>query len=396
MDLICTPTPDCSQATDVLSRVVVVSALADAPLSPEVSGTVVVLQSDNDGTFTELRRLTTGGFPTRAWLRDLDGGGTTQLDLVVLDNNNFRVAIYRDSGAGLPAAPTQTFTFASSVAHGEVVDLTGDGRADVVLTVPGRSELIALVNDSAGTFNEVRTTATTGLSRFVVGDLNPATAVPDLAILNVTNSRVELWMGTGTGTFTQSAFTDVTPAVRDIAGAANLLGTGGFGLAVASDYAADEDFGALHIIGINSAGVLVSNQLFVTRNFTNQVFVLDGPGTSAPFEILATHSNDVHVSRWSGGNPTPTTLETTRGAIDVASGNITGDGVPDFVTAEAQFRVLGVFVGNGAGGYSRTQIAFTTRVTSPRLVNVNNAGQLDLLFLQPNADKLGVLLNLNP
>ena len=72
------------------------------------------------------------------------------------------------------------------------------------------------------------------------------------------------------------------------------------------------------------------------------------------------------------------------------------DSDPDMAVAESDKRALGIFAGNGTGGFSRTVIGFSSKVTFPTVVNIDAANQDDILLLQPNSDRLVVLLNVNP
>jgi hypothetical protein len=86
-------------------------------------------------------------------------------------------------------------------------------------------------------------------------------------------------------------------------------------------------------------------------------------------------------------------LTSTEDPFDLASGEFSSDANLDFVSVELKRRVLGVYHGNGAGGFSRTQIGFDSQVTYPTPVGFCGGAYDDLLLLQSHSDRVVLLCN---
>ena len=392
--------------TGTLVYVAAVNNVADPPLYPDGSlnptGTVSVVQNAA-GVFTTTATLTTLEFPTKAMLANLDGNANP--DLIVLDDQNLHVAVYLATGAGTySATPDQEFTLNGSASQAAIADLEGDGDDDVVLTVTSTNELIALVNDGSGTLT-LSTTTVSGPSRFVAGDMDGDSSM-DLAILQGGTNTVTLWEWGGAAFAQTLATTGFTPGYdpQQIVGA-DFLGLGRLDLAIllrTSDSATD----ALEIrANTDGLGTFGLSSSILLPKLASHVFALGAVGSAGPGADLAvTHTNSRYITyvhnNGSGGfaNSLP---ETTRNPVEVIadpavlSGDITGDGNADMVTVETEKRAIGIFAGNGAGAFTRTQIGLLTKPTFPRLVDIDGDGVLDLMVLEPNSDRMAVFLNVH-
>ena len=403
MDVTCTGGTTCADGQ--LDLVAIVNNLAQPALFPDGSinptGTVTILRNSPVGTITKLATLVTGQFPSIARWADLDGGAG-ELDLVVLDNLNERLEVYLNSGAGWPVQPSQSFSLGDAAAQMELVDLDGSGTPnDIVLTVPTLTEIVALVNNGAGFDPPVATVTGSALGRFFAANLD-ATAGPntdlDLALLSPVNSLVEFWKGDGTGIFSKTLATSsigITSVPSYISGG-DLLGSGNQDVAILSNTGTTTN-AVLTVLGGDGAGNFSQDPIGLPLG-AHDVLVLSS-GASPDVAVL--HTNQSYFSFLQGpvGSVSVTFPATTRSVIDVREGQVDADGsgFADLITAESEKRAVGVFAGDGAGGFSRTQIGFESKVVFPRLVNVKGpagAGEpLDLLLLQPNEDRLLVLLN---
>lgn len=385
----------------VLDLVAIANGLNDPDVNPGVSsaaaGSITVLRNDGAGNLTALTTLVTGENPTDVRWADLDGQGDP--DLVVLDEFGARVLTFVAPGTeDWPATPNQTVALDSVTAQLEPVDLDGaGGPQDLLLTVPLLDELIALVNanDGSGTLTPSVTTMVLP-GKFVAAPLNSGDATLDVAILSKVNSAVTFWAGAGDGTFAQTLPTTaigvpVTPG--SIVGG-HLAGYSSTDVAVLSAFSGD-DFSTVTVMINQGDGTFVIDREISIQERAHNLFVLDVLPDTPQLDLGALHSSKRYftIVLSEAAAYAIRTPETTRNPSAVISGDVTGDGIPDVISTEADKRAVGVFAGDGAGGFTRTQIGFTTRLILPHLVDVDGDGQLDLLLLQPASDRLAILLN---
>ena len=153
-----------------------------------------------------MQPISIGGFTTTVRFANLNGG--LLLDLVVLINNvspdvpGFWVCL--DPAPGVVCTPAATVTPISGVTpQMEVVDVTGDGFADILVSQPLLGQVDVYVNDGFGDFSAppVSVTGLSGPSKFVVGNFDGA-GFPDLAVLEATLNQVSILAGDGAGGFT--------------------------------------------------------------------------------------------------------------------------------------------------------------------------------------------------
>ncbi len=377
--------------------VAVVNNLAEPALLPDgslnPSGTVTILQGDGAGGFTELGSIVTDVFPSQAFWAALNGAIVD--DLVLIHGGSQIISVYLDAGtAPVPTAPTWSVLTGGAIAQASLVDVDGVGGAnDLVFTVPAGSNLSAWVDlnadpSLAGVL--VSSADVAGLSRFVAADFNGGGL--DLAIAYPGGDDVRIFSGDGTGAFTFNNAIDVVDNPAFISGGDfGLGGAGSTDLAVTLTTSED---------GTDDVRVLQDNGDLTFTLATTRT-VLEGAGRTFPLDVVGTqdfalvHRREKAVTFFRNGTLASTRLTTTRDPFDVVAGDVSSDGNVDLIVGESDDRALGVFLGDGTGGFTRTQIGFLHQVVSPRLVDVGPATPLDLLLLQPNEDRLGVLLNAN-
>jgi hypothetical protein len=391
---------DLTTNAGVLDLVAVVNYVALEPTNPDGSfnpvGSVSILRNNPPGTITVLQTIDTMQFPTRALWANLNPPDTNP-DLIVLDDLNEQVAVYLATGPGtFNTTPSFEFTFTQPVVQITVVDLDGDGDDDVVLTVPGGDVITTLYNDPTGTLAQVDSTAVFGLTRFVAQPLDAGTTV-DLAILRPGANTLELYSGDGAGNFDQSLPSTsiaVDGGTTDLVGG-DLRGAGTLDLALLGD-TFSQDRTLVRLWANDGTGLFTLGPTATTTLLPrgSHIFLADtglGPGQ----DVAVVHRNDRLLSflRSNGTGFDLTPLTTTRDPIEVVYGDIDGDLNVDLVTAEDDRRTIGIFHGDGAGGFTRTQIGLTTHVAFPRLVDVDGDTDLDLPILQPYSDQLAVFEN---
>jgi hypothetical protein len=368
----------------------------DDPLNGE--GSVTVLENNPLGRLSRLATLRTRYGPTQVQFGNFGGADPDGTDLVVLDDSNRQVSVFLNTGAGSWANPVSVKLggVAAKMVAADL-DLDPDGLQDLVFTIPKREEIVTLVNQGGGVFTEMVTPAKGNLGQFVVAELdNDASSYPDLAVLRPIGGDLFVWSGNGDGTFSAAS-----PASFD--------GLEGPTYLVAGDL--DGDLDGYIDLAVVSTSV---TRLTVLLNRTGaadfkvdstiplsetpgRVFAGDVDANAAGQDLVVVHARKryVTVMRSKNANYSSFLETTTRNPLAVVMGDLTDDADPDLIIAEEEQRLLAVLAGNGSGGFKRSEIGFTSHPTFVTLVELDGLGKLDLVMLQPRADRLVYLLNEN-
>lgn len=181
-----------------------------------------------------------GNGPTAIAVADFDGD--TDLDLAVGSDNSSDVTVLRNVGGGdfIPV-PSSPELIAGPVNALVAADLDGDGDQDLAASyngAGGQAGLVAVLrNGGTGNFGEAGTSPEqVGEFPFsmVVGDWNGDT-IPDLAIANQFDDTVTVLRNTGTGNFVQAPTSPESVGTSPVAiAAADLEGDGDTDLATAN------------------------------------------------------------------------------------------------------------------------------------------------------------------
>ncbi|MFN7975908.1 MAG: FG-GAP-like repeat-containing protein [Acidobacteriota bacterium] len=111
-------------------------------------GTVIVIESVNDGTYLPETSVPTGATnPTALAVADFDGNGSA--DLAVANNGPNDIVLLFGDGKGAFSSPIAAFTVSQTVNDLETGDVDADGDEDLVVTYG--SSLRAALNDGNGT-----------------------------------------------------------------------------------------------------------------------------------------------------------------------------------------------------------------------------------------------------
>jgi flagellin-like hook-associated protein FlgL len=176
----------------------------DIAAGSATDGTLNLYFNDGAGNFTLSRTLglesstPQGG---RAIVGDIDGDGN--VDLVYATQTN--IFSFLGDGVG-NFTLSQTIDIGSgTLLANQLIDLTGDGALDLVVSnsVAARTEI--LVNDGSGSFTHTAALGSFGIVDF--GDINNDGILDYVGLRNVGdhNGTEGVMLGNGDGTFTQSA-----------------------------------------------------------------------------------------------------------------------------------------------------------------------------------------------
>jgi hypothetical protein len=248
------------------------------------------------------------------------------------------VATYDTGGGSGPAAVA-------------VADVNGDGNLDLLTANLSNDRIGVLLGTGTGTFGAVTQFSTSGSSAplaLAVADVNSDGNL-DLLTANKGSNTAGVLLGTGTGTF----------------GAVVQFSTGGNG---------PSDIAVADVNGDGSLDLLTANINSGTAG------VLLGTGTGS-FGAATTYSTGSYSS-----------------PIGIAVADVNSDGKPDLLIAN-QSNTAGVLLGTGAGAFGAVTTYSTGNNSFPsaiKVADVNGDGKLDLLTANTGAgagtSTVGVLL----
>ncbi len=230
-------------------------------------------------------------------LNDDNGDGAINAgdiaDLVVANSGGNTILVYQGLGQGQFSAPV-TYFAGSSPAGLTLADVNADGRPDIVIANQGSNDVSILLNQPAATAAamstftpgpRLNTGVGSGPVSTTVMDLT-GDGVQDLIVTNAQSGTVSLLTGVGGG-----FFNDVNPAFLSIGN------TGGQGAVIvpASDPTGGSGSGAMSLVATNPQTgqvVMVSNlqQAFFSDN-PNQFIQRFDTGGLAPIGLAVTDFN---------------------------------------------------------------------------------------------------------
>ncbi len=365
-----------------------------------------MLTNDGTGVFSVSAEIPVGVSPATLMFGQLDGDDVP--DLVLLNESATVVTVLlNDGGGGFTASD---YLLSGTAARMAFIDLNGDGSSyqDIVVTVTRALQPVepgvvtALVNDGEGGFTLIDSlTEDAGLfprpGPLVVDDLDED-GRPDLVVGDFRRARIVVMRGQGE----RGAFEPLGEAIQvgsfpfDLL-VADMNGDGSRDIVVSArgaralwllEGSGDGTFAISDSSPISLLSTIGGSEKMVLGNFTgdgNDLVVLQRSGTQIPF------------LDWDGsGGYELTPLDLSRDPFDLIKGDFNRDGHSDLLTAEKELRVFSVHAGAGDGTFERTVIGFEQLATVPTPVDVNGDGALDVLFLHPFTDQMGVLINGRP
>ena len=273
-----------------------------------------------------------------------------------------------------------------------VGDFDKDGHDDLAIVLSGENRVVIAISDGKGGFAESASVPVGGTPRFIaVGDVSSDGAL-DLCVTNWEADSWTLLFGNGDGSFTHGGELNAGDAPNGI------------------ELADVDDDGALDVIFTSG----LTNEVWI--NLGNGIGGFDTPPLMfdagvGPVDVKASDLDldgnlDLVVANRSGGTITilhqeqpllfsvVQTLLTGVECIAVDAADLSGDGVPDILSANGDSENVQYFEGDGAGQFLNAVAIPTGGLPwDVAITDVNNDGQLDAVATLFSADAVAVLTN---
>jgi predicted outer membrane repeat protein len=211
----------------------------DLAVANSGSGNVTILLGDGSGGFSQPAGspVGTGTYPISVGMGDFNGDG--KLDLAVANEFSDNVTILLGDGSGgFTEAAGSPVSAGSLPGYVTVGDFNGDGKPDLAVANQGSGNVTILLGDGSGAFTEAAgSPLSAGLTprSVAVGDFN-GDGKPDLAVPNAISENVTILLGDGSGAFTEAVGSPVRAGSRPVfVAVGDFNGDGKPDLAVADD-----------------------------------------------------------------------------------------------------------------------------------------------------------------
>ncbi|MGI4871848.1 MAG: FG-GAP-like repeat-containing protein [Janthinobacterium lividum] len=321
------------------------------------SSVVGVLLGSGTGTFAAVTTTSAGTNtgPYDIAVADVNADG--KLDVLTANYNTSNVSVLLGNGNGGFAAAVTYSTGAGSQPFGlAVADVNADGKPDIISANTYSQSVGVLLGNGNGTFAAVTAipTGTSAPNKVAVADVN-ADGKPDIISANGNGNLLGVLLGNGNGTFQAFATTALGASNSPSSLAlADLNADGKLDVVVTISYGGTS--------GGGTVGVLLGN----------------GNGTFASLASYGTGSSSFPNS--------------------VAVADVSGDGKPDIITANAGNYSAGVLVNNGNGTFKAVTTFLAGSSNNPMpygvaVADVNGDNKPDVVTSNVSTNTVSVLLN---
>ena len=340
------------------------------------------------------------GSPTCVIATDVNGDG--KLDLVsanYLPSGPCTLTVITNNGSG-GFGSNATLYVGSFPVSVIATDISGSGKVDLICASqsPSNNTLTVLTNDGRGGFGTNAMLTIGGGPRAVVAvDVNGDGKV-DLICANPGSNTLSVLTNNGSGVFGSNATLNVGDGPISIV-AADINGDGKLDLICANATGlGGPGPGTLTVFTNNGSGIFGFSATLIVGSHPVSVVVADISGNGIPDLISANNRDNtltVLTNNGSGVFGSNATLNVGKGPLSVVAADINGDGKLDLIFANSSTNTLEVLTNSGSGGFgSNATLNVGNQPNWVIAADVNGDGKLDLI--SANNSTISVLINTSP
>jgi hypothetical protein len=368
--------------------------IPDLVVSNYADDTIGIYLGEGDDKFepAELYATDQGGFagPVQVAVADLTGDGVP--DLIYADYVTGNVAVRLGNGDGAFGAET-TYPTAAGSHDLAAVDLTGNGKIDLVTVNAVANSVSVLLGNGNGTF-QPETVYPVGTNPYslAIAELD-GDGTSDIVVSNRGGNTVSVLLGNGDGTFEPQETYPTGTTPRSVA-AGQLVPGGPVDIVTAN--LGDDTASILLGRGDGTFSFGAEQTAPAAPLAPFQVVVADLTGDGIPDIVTANRpesSVSVLLGNRDGSFQTKETYPTGEGPFSVAVADLTGDGIPDILTANYESATVSVLLGNGDGTF---QPYFNLPAGSDpydvKVADLRGDGKEDIIVTNKNDNDVGVML----
>ena len=307
---------------------------------------------------------------------ELNGDG--QLDLLVMPSG-FSPLLQSsiNVGGGLFDTPqSTTVPNIGSILSSATADVDGNNRIDIVVADAENDRVQVMLGDGQGGFTAGGQFATGDFPhRVYAADVNDD-GRPDILTSNQTDNTVSVLLNRGNAAF-------AAPTTVTLNGRFNPLDvrTGDLNGDLAIDLVV-ADLAGVSIYNGNGDGTFGTGRAYTVPTDVRALTVVDVSGDGVPDVMTANGTSSqvaVLIGQGDGTLAAATTYTTARGAAGFCAEDIDGDGDRDLVVGHFDASLHAVLLNNGTGAFSPQTPAYTSNSAGCVLIDVTDDGQPDLL-----------------
>lgn len=345
------------------------------------------------------------GGPTALASADFNADGNADLAVACQNSNQVAVVLGNGSGGFSPASPGTIATAAAPIDL-KIADMNNDGISDLIVASRTAGQISVLLGNGSGGFGAPIATALPGARSIAIAEFNnPSNGNRDLAV--ATGDDISVLSGNGDGTFSGTVTRLTLAGVAD----AHAVAAGDFdgdGLTDVGVSYSGTDQAAAWLNATPAAGALAftapttgTNRLFTVQNAPSAVSASDIDSDGRPdLAILNTSTPSLTVrpssaqaaNLFPGGENTALTAGTF--PVRIASGDLDGDGLPDFVvTNRATNTVTALLNLMGTSLFTVETVDVGISPMDAALADFDGDGLLDAAVANQTDNTVSILIN---